>query len=117
MNRFFIVVAGAFIAAASFSAAYAADAEKGKTLFESPTLGGSTNEKSCLTCHAKGTKLNGDLFEREKHTIMGMEKDSVADLVNVCIEKPLGGTAIDPTSNEMTDILAYMKTLVKSAEK
>lgn len=43
---------------------------------------------------------------------MGMEKNSVEEIVNVCIEKPLGGVAIDPAGEEMGDLIAYMKTLV-----
>jgi len=43
---------------------------------------------------------------------MGMEKNSVEEIVNVCIEKPLGGVAIDPAGAELFDFIAYMKTLV-----
>ena len=36
---------------------------------------------------------------------------------NVCIEKPLGGTAIDLQGEEMQDLIAYMKTLVSKQAK
>ncbi|MBW6521000.1 MAG: hypothetical protein K0A99_08345 [Desulfoarculaceae bacterium] len=90
---------------------YAASADKGKALFESPTLGGGTTGKTCNTCHEDGKGLGSDLFERKQFTIMGMEKKSLAEVINICIEKPLGGVAIDPQGQEMQDLTAYMKTL------
>lgn len=92
--------------------AYAASAEKGKALFESPRFGGGTTGKSCNTCHAGGEGLGGDLFTRKQFTIMKMQKKTLAEVVNVCIENPLGGKAIDPQGQEMQDLLAYMKILV-----
>jgi len=90
------------------SLANAGNVDKGKALFESPTLGGGTTGKSCKSCHPGGKNLGGDLFDR---------KDSLAAMVNTCIEKPLGGTAIDPKGEEMQDLLAYMKTLVAGPGK
>jgi len=97
--------------------AYAASADKGKVLFESPRLGGGTTGKSCNTCHAGGKKLGGDLFKRKQFTIMGMGKKTLAEVINVCIEKPLGGKAIDPLGQEMQDLMAYMKTLTTKPAK
>ncbi len=113
----FIVIAGAFIATATLSPAHAADAEKDKKLFESATLGDGTTGNSCVTCHADGAKFGADLFERKEYIIMGMKLKSVADIVNICIEKPLGGKAIDTKGDEMADILAYMQSLLKPAAK
>ena len=57
--------------------------------------------------------MGKDLFaERKQFTIMGMGKKTLAEVINVCIEKPLGGKAIDPNGQEMQDLIAYMKTLV-----
>jgi len=93
------------------SLVYAASADKGKALFESPTFGGGTTGKSCNTCHEDGKGLGSDLFERQQYTIMGQDKKTLAEVVNVCIEQPLGGKAIDPQGEEMQDVIAYMKTL------
>jgi cytochrome c553 len=112
-----LMAAAAVVLAGGLTIAQAANVDKGKALFESPTLGGGTTGKSCNTCHPGGKKLGGDLFERKQLTIMGMDKASVADVVNVCIEKPLGGKAIDPQGEEMQDLLAYMKTLVAKQGK
>ena len=113
MRKLFVVLVGVSLAVLSLSAAQAGNAENGKTLFESPTFGGGTSGKSCASCHADGKKLSADLFEREKHMVMGKEIGSVADIVNVCIEMPLKGKAIKTDSEEMKDILAYMQGLVK----
>ena len=115
MKKMLIVTA--VLVLASLSSAQAADVGKGKALFESPALGGGTSGKSCNTCHPGGKKIGGDLFDRKQLTIMGMDKASVADIVNVCIEKPLGGKAIDPQGEEMQDLLAYIKTLAAKQGK
>jgi len=106
-----LIAATVMILAGGLSLAQAADVDKGKALFESPALGGGTTGKSCKTCHPGGAKIGGDLFDRKQLTIMGMDKGSIADIVNICIEKPLGGKAIDPQGVEMQNLLAYMKTL------
>ena len=118
MKKKMFIPATALVVAAAFSLAFAADTSKGKALFESPTLGNGTTGKSCNTCHAGGKGFGSDLFTRKKLTIMGMKKNNVEEMVNVCIEKPLGGTAIDPQGEEMRDLIAYLKTLVaKQAKK
>jgi len=112
-----MVLTAALVMAGSLSLAYGANVEKGKALFESPNLGNGTTGKSCVTCHSGGKNLGKDLFERKHLTIMGMEKENIAAVINTCIEKPLGGTAIDPQGEEMQDLIAYMKTLVAKKGK
>lgn len=112
-----LVLAVALMMAGSLTLAYAASVDKGKALFENPSLGGGTTGKSCMTCHDGGKGLGNDLFERKELTIMGMTKKSLAEVINVCIEKPLGGKAIDPQGEEMSDLMAYMKTLATQPAK
>lgn len=111
MKKMFILTS-AFVIAGGLSLAYAANIDTGKALFESPTLGGGTTGKSCNSCHAGGRNIGVDLFERKQLTIMGKKVIDVAAIINVCIEKPLGGTAIDSKGEEMQDLIAYMKTLL-----
>lgn len=111
------ILVSAIIMAGGLTLSYAASVDKGKALFESPSLGGGTTGKSCMSCHDGGKGLGSDLFERKEFTIMGMEKKSLAEVVNVCIEHPLGGTAIDPQGEEMQDLLAYLQTLVAKPAK
>ena len=111
------ILISALMMTGGLTLSYAANADKGKALFESPTLGSGTTGKSCASCHEGGKGLGSDLFERRQFTIMGMGQKSVAGVVNVCIEHPLGGNAIDPEGEEMQDLLAYMKTLVGNPAK
>lgn len=117
MKEKMFMLATTLIMAGTLSLAYAADADKGKALFESPTLGGGTTGKSCVTCHEGGKNLGADLFERQKLSIMDMDKNTIEDVINVCIEKPLGGKAIAAQGEEMQDLIAYMKTLVSTQGK
>ena len=98
--------------AAGFTLAYAANVDSGKALFENPHFAGSTNEDSCMTCHSDGDDFGSDLFERKNFKIMGMKKNSLAEVINVCIEQPLEGKAIDPQGEEMMDLSSYLKTLI-----
>jgi hypothetical protein len=93
----------------------AGNVENGKLLFESPDFGDGTSGKSCKTCHAGGRNISSKLFSKETKTfgIMGMKKNSLAEVVNVCIERPLKGKAIAPDGEEMMDIIAYMETIAK----
>lgn len=107
-----LILLMAVLMAGSLTQSYASDTEKGKALFENPSLGGGTTGKSCMSCHDGGDGLDSDLFERKQYTIMGMDKNTLAEVINVCIERPLGGTAIDPQGEEMQNLTAYIKTLV-----
>lgn len=97
--------------AGGLSYAHAADAERGKKLFEDPKLGGGTTGNSCATCHEGGAGLSKDMFHRKSYSIMGMEKPSLEAVVNACIETPLGGHPIAPEGKDMQDLIAYMKVL------
>lgn len=76
------------------------DAEKGKQLFTATTLGGSTNDKSCNTCHPDGK---------------GLEKAGVnlESTIQACIQKALGGKPLATDSQEMKDLVAYITALKK----
>lgn len=78
----------------------AGDVAKGKALFNDPKFGGGTAGVSCNSCHpdGKGLEKAGDM--------KGLEKQ-----VNACVQNALKGKGIDPKSAEMTDILAYLKSL------
>jgi cytochrome c peroxidase len=116
MDKAFVVVA-VLMTAGGLHLAHTGDADKGKTLFESTALGRGTTGKSCATCHDGGKARGGDLFDRKKDTIMAMSRNTLADVVNVCIQKPLGGGRIDPRGEEMTDLIAFINTLIKQPER
>lgn len=95
--------------------AFAADAEKGKALFRDVKFAGGTAGKSCNTCHPEGKGLNMAADKKEFH-IMGKTQKSLEEAVNFCIENANKGKAIDPKSDQMKDMLAYIKSL-KSGKK
>jgi len=74
--------------------------EYGKQLFNDPTLGGSTNESSCNTCHADGK---------------GLEKSgsnsNLVKVINQCITGPLKGEKIDGRTAEMRSLKMYIESL------
>lgn len=116
MKKLSVLVAAVMVAG-NLGVASAANIDKGKALFESPNLGGGTTGKSCSSCHEGGAGLGSDLFERKEFNFSGSDKLKLADVINICIENPLGGKAIDPAGEEMQDLTAYMKTLVTKPEK
>ncbi|MBI5213711.1 MAG: hypothetical protein HY957_10150 [Nitrospirae bacterium] len=84
--------------------------ERGKALFNDTKLGGGTAGKSCNSCHPDGKGLEKAGAKKE-FNIMGKKQKSLEEAVNFCIENPLKGKAIDPKSDQMKDIVAYIKSL------
>jgi len=74
--------------------------ELGKKLFTTPGLGGSTNGKSCNSCHQGGTKLEKAAANKE-----------LAKAINNCITGPLAGKKIDGRSVEMKSLKLYIESL------
>ncbi len=88
------------------SFAYAGgNAATGEKLFNDPALGGSSNIKSCASCHPKGSGLEGTAAKFKKS---GKSLDA---MVNMCVTGPLGGKALAMDSGEMMDILSYIESL------
>jgi len=95
-----------------FSFAFAADIEKGKALFNDPKAFGGQAKKSCGSCHPNGQGLekSGDMKEWKNPAGTWM---SLEDASNVCIVMALKGKAIDPKSQDMKNLVAYIKSLGK----
>jgi len=74
--------------------------ELGQKLFNDRALGGSTNEKSCNSCHQDGKGL-------EK---AGAKKD-LGKIINSCIEGALEGKKLDGRSVEMRSLKMYVESL------
>jgi cytochrome c peroxidase len=76
------------------------DVARGKKLFADPKLGGSKSDKSCNSCHPDGK---------------GLEKAgaNIESMVQKCIEKALEGKPLAADSQELKDIVAYIKSLKK----
>jgi cytochrome c len=95
-----------------FSLAFAeGNAEKGKELFNDPKLGNATSGKSCNTCHPDGKGLDNKATDKEDFNIGGKEKKSLEEAINFCIENAIKGKPLDPESEQMKDLVAYIKSL------
>ena len=96
-----------------FSFAFAAgNVEKGKALFNDPKAFGGTAKKSCGTCHPNGQGLEKSGAMKEWKNPAGMWL-SLEDASNVCIIMAMKGKAIDPKSEEMMNLVAYIKSIGK----
>jgi cytochrome c len=101
-----------------FSSAFAAgNVEKGKALLNDPKLGGGTAGKSCNSCHPDGKGLE-KAADKKEFNLGGKKQKGLAEAINFCIENANKGKALDPKSDQMKDIVAYIKSLKgKAAEK
>lgn len=84
--------------------------ERGKALFTDPKFAGGS--KSCNECHAGGKGLE-KAADKKKFKIMGKTQKSLEEAVNFCIENANKGKAIDAKSDQMKDMVAYIKSLAK----
>ncbi len=82
--------------------------ERGKVLFKDSKFAGGT--KSCNECHPNGKGLEKSAYKGE-FKIMGKNIKSLEDAVNFCIVNANKGKAIDVKSEQMKDIVSYIKTL------
>jgi cytochrome c553 len=94
------------------SGVFAADAVKGKALFNDPKFANGTAGKSCNSCHPDGKGLE-KAGEKKEFKIMGKTQNSLEEAVNFCIENANKGNPIDPRSDKMKDIVAYIKSFAK----
>ncbi len=89
--------------------------EKGKALFNDPKAFSAPGEKSCSSCHPDGKGLEkAGAPGRKDWTNPGGKWLSLEDANNVCIMMANKGKTIDPRSDEMKDLVAYMKSLGKN---
>lgn len=92
-----------------FTSAFAAgDVAKGKALFNDKKF--ANGSKACSDCHANGKGMEKAGEKKEFH-IMGKMQKSLEAAVNACIEGGNKGKAIDVASQQMQDMVAYIKSL------
>lgn len=88
------------------------DVERGKTLFNDPKAFGAPGDKSCNSCHPDGKGLEkAGAPGRTEWVNPGGKYLSLEEVINVCITMANGGKAIDHKSQEMKDMVAYIKSL------
>lgn len=94
------IITGATLLIGGQAIAGKSSLEMGKQLFNDPTLGGSTNAKSCNSCHAAGAGLEKVASNKK-----------LVKSINQCISGPLAGNKIDGRSAEMRSLKMYSETL------
>ncbi len=106
------------ILALTFSFAFAMKhlpEERGKALFNDPKFAGGL--KACNGCHPAGSGLE-KAGDKKEFNIMGGTQKSLEEAVNFCIVNASKGKAIDAKSDQMKDMVAYIKSLKgKASEK
>jgi cytochrome c553 len=97
-----------------FSFAFAAaNAEKGKAMFNDPKAFGG--QKACSSCHPNGKGLEKAGEKKEWITPAGKTK-TLEEAINLCIVNANKGKALDVKSEQMANVVAFIKSLGKKAE-
>jgi cytochrome c peroxidase len=84
--------------------------ERGKAMFNDPKFSGGTSGNSCNTCHPNGKGLLG-VGDKKGWKTPGGEFRTLEEAVNICITMALKGKALDMKSEQMKDIVSYLKSL------
>jgi cytochrome c553 len=109
--RTLLLVFSAITLIFSFSLA-AGNVEKGKALFNDPKFAGGV--RPCSRCHPGGSGLE-NAGDKKVFYIGGATQNSLEEAVNACIVGASMGKAIDVQSEQMKDIVAYIRSLKKPA--
>jgi cytochrome c553 len=95
-------------------ASAASDTSKGKALFNDVKFAGGTAGKSCNSCHPEGKKLE-KAADKKKFDIGDKMQKSLEEAINVCIVMANRGKAVDVKSEQMKELVAYIKSLKPDA--
>ena len=88
--------------------------DRGKTLFNDMKLSGGTAGKSCGTCHPDGKGLEG-IGSKTMWKTPGGEFKTLEEAVNICVTMALKGKALDVKSEQMKDLVSYLKSIKPTA--
>ena len=110
------LIAIAVLLASAVMAMHHTPEERGKAMFNDVKFAGGTSGKSCATCHPDGKGLEG-VVDKKAWKNPGGEFKTLEEAVNACITMALKGTALDVKSDQMKDLVSYMKTFKAKEEK
>jgi len=99
-----------FLTSTAVLAAHHTPEERGKALFNDPKLGSGTSGKSCNTCHPEGKGLYG-VGDKKEWKNPGGTFNTLEDVVNMCIVMALKGRPLEAKSEQMKDLVAYLRSL------
>lgn len=114
MKSLRVVLLSFVIVCLVFSVAFAmkhTPEERGKALFNDPKFAGGT--KACSSCHPDGSGVE-KAGDKKEFKIMGKTQKSLEEAVNTCIVNANKGKAIGVKSEQMKDMVAYIKSLKKA---
>jgi cytochrome c peroxidase len=117
MKHFKTAVISFLAVALIFTVAFGATTtERGKALFNDPKAFGASGNTSCATCHpnGKGLETSGKWLKRT-FTNPGGSWLKLQDAINVCIILANKGKAIDPRSQDMKDVVAYIREISRES--
>ncbi len=115
MGSLRILMLSAIVTGLLFSSAFGAgNAEKGKALFNDPKAFGG--QMACSSCHPGGKGLEKAGTEKEWTTPAGKTR-TLEEAINLCIVNANKGKGLDVRSEQMADLVAYIKSLGKKREK
>ena len=115
MKSLKIVLMSFMAVALIFTVAFGAtSAERGKALFNDPKAFGATGITSCASCHpdGKGLETSGKWLKRTFINPAGSWL-KLQDAINICIIMANKGKAIDPRSQDMKDLVSYIRQVSK----
>lgn len=84
--------------------------ERGKALFNDPAFAGG--KIACNSCHPNGKGLEDAATKKKLMTPAG-PADSLEEAINLCIVNAAKGNAIGTDSDQMKDLVAYIRSLGK----
>ena len=79
-------------------------------MFNDTRLAGGTSGRSCSTCHLEGKGLEG-VGDKKEWKTPGGEFKSLEETINICITMANKGTALDVKSEQMKDLVSYIKSI------
>ncbi len=80
----------------------------GEQLYDSPSIGGQGNDRSCRSCHSK----NDPKFHQ---AILNRSKEELIEIINRCIQVHLKGKPLPEKAPELISIRLYLNFLGTSS--
>lgn len=102
-----VVLAGSVVVATNDPAV-----ERGKAEFNNPEFAGG--RKACNACHPDGNGLE-EAGTKTSFYIMGEMQSTLEEAINACIINANRGTALEPKSDAMQDMVRYIRSLSPAA--
>ncbi len=105
-----LLIMMALLLAVSIGFALEGSAERGKELFTDPSFAGGKKACNNSRCHPDGMGLES-AGGKKSFVIFKHKTNSLEEAINYCIVNANKGKAIPEDSQDMKDLMAYIKSL------